>query len=293
MARASTQRKRRAKPPAQQRAAQAEDLMFFPKLRRRAKWVFLFLALIFAFSFVFFGVGAGGSGIGDYISDLFNRPVSTDTPALDDAQKTAAENPNDPEAQLDLARAAQTEGQTQVAISAYEKYRTMRPEDADALRTLAALYGTQIAQAQQKAAVASGQAAEASLPRTLAPADSQFLQELTTNPLTASLSAQAQARANVANADVQRLAFAQIAVFSKLTALVKDDPLLFLQYASAAETAQDYPSAISAYESYLELQPNSPDAKQIQQRIDTLKAASATQPAVEAPSGSDGGSGSP
>ena len=198
--------------------------MFFPKLRRRAKWVFLFLALIFAFSFVFFGVGAGGSGIGDYISDLFNRPVSSDTPELDDAQKAATENPNDPGAQLELARAAQAEGQTQVAISAYEKYRTMRPEDPDALRTLAALYGAQIAAAQQRAAVASGQAAEASLPKTLAPEDSQFLQELTTNPLTASLSAQAQARADAASADVQRLGFAQVAVFSKLTELVKDDP---------------------------------------------------------------------
>ena len=267
--------------------------MFFPKLRRRAKWVFLFLALMFAFSFVFFGVGAGGSGIGDYISDLFNRPVSSDTPALDDAQKAAIENPNDPGAQLELAQAAQAEGQTQVAISAYEKYRTMRPEDPDALRTLAALYGAQIAAAQQRAAVASGQAAEASLPKTLAPEDSQFLQELTTNPLTASLSAQAQARADAATADVRRLGFAQVAVFSKLTELVKDDPLIFLQYANAAEIAQDYQSAVGAYESYLDLQPNSPNAEQVQQRIDTLKAVSATQPEAASPSGSDDESDSP
>ena len=125
--------------------------MFFPKLRRRAKWVFLFLAIAFGGSFIFFGVGAGGSGIGDYISDLLNRPVNSDTPALDDAQEAVAERPNDPEAQLDLARAAQTEGNLDLAVTAYEEYRTMRPEDADALRTLAALYGTQIAEAQQRA----------------------------------------------------------------------------------------------------------------------------------------------
>ena len=101
--------------------------MFFPKLRRRAKWVFLFLAVAFAFSFVFFGVGAGGSGIGDYISDLFNRPVSSDTPALDDAQEAAAERPNDPEAQLDLARAAQTAGEIDLAVTAYEKYSDDAP----------------------------------------------------------------------------------------------------------------------------------------------------------------------
>jgi len=288
MARASTQRKRRARPPAQQRAAQAEDLMFFPKLRRRAKWVFLFLALAFAFSFVFFGVGAGGSGIGDYISDLFNRPVSSDTPALDDAQEAVAEKPNDPDAQLDLARAAQAESEIDLAIATYEKYRTMRPEDTDALRTLAALYGTQIAEAQRRATIASNEAAEASLPNTFAPQDSEFLQELTTNPLTASLSAKAQARASAASAQVRSLSLAQIGVFSELTKLVEDDPLLFLQYATAAETATDYESAISAYEAYLELQPNSPNAKQIEERIDQLKSVSGATTPSEPKGGSDG-----
>jgi tetratricopeptide (TPR) repeat protein len=263
--------------------------MFFPKLRRRAKWVFLFLAIAFAGSFVFFGVGAGGSGIGDYISDLLNRPVATDTPSLDDAQKAVAERPNDPEAQLDLARAAQTEGNIELAIAAFEEYRTMRPEDTDALRTLAALYGTQVAEAQQRAAIASNRAAEASLPNTLAPDDSPFLQELTTNAVTASLSAQLEARASAANAEVQSLSLAQLGVFSELTELVQDDPLIFLQYASAAENAQDYESAISAYESYLELQPNSPNAEQIQERIDTLRPI--VSPEETGGEGSQGGGG--
>ena len=260
--------------------------MFFPKLRRRAKWVFLFLAIAFAGSFVFFGVGAGGSGIGDYLSDLFNRPIASDTPSLSDAQAAVAERPNDPEAQLDLARAAQAEGEIDLAVAAYEEYRTMRPEDTDALRTLAALYATQISEAQQRATIASNQAAEASLPNTLAPEDSEFLQELTTNPLTASQTAEAQARANAANAEAQSLSLAQLAVFAELTERVTDDPLLFLQYANAAEIAQDYESAISAYESYLDLQPNSANAEQIEERIDALKTiAGASSP--EGTGGSD------
>ncbi len=246
--------------------------MFFPKLRRRAKWVFLFLAIAFGGSFIFFGVGAGGSGIGDYLSDLLNRPVASDTPSLDDAQEAVAERPNDPEAQLDLARAAQAEGELDLAVAAFEKYRTMRPLDTEALRTLAALYGTQIAEAQEQAAVASNEAAETSLPNTLAPEDSEFLQELTTNPLTASVSAKAQERANAANQRVQSIAVAQIGVFTELTELVDDDPLLFLQFANAAEIAQDYVSAIAAYESYLELQPNAVNAEQIEERIDALRA---------------------
>lgn len=245
--------------------------MFFPKLRRRAKWVFLFLAVAFAGSFVFFGVGAGGSGIGDYLSDLLNRPVDTDTPALDDAREAVAERPDDPEARLDLARAAQAEAEIDLAIASYEEYRTMRPGDTDALRTLAALYGTRIAEAQERAAIAANQAAEASLPNTLAPQDSQFLQDLTENPLTQPQVAEAEARANAANAEVQRLALAQNSVFAALTERITDDPLLFLQAANAAEIAQDYAAAVTAYEAYLELQPNSPNAEQIEERIETLE----------------------
>jgi tetratricopeptide (TPR) repeat protein len=262
--------------------------MFFPKLRRRAKWVFLFLAIAFGGSFIFFGVGAGGSGIGDYLSDLFNRPVSSDTPSLDGAQEAVAERPDDPEAQLDLARAAQAEGELDLAISAFEEYRTMRPEDAEALRTLAALYGTQIAEAQQRATAASNEAAEASLPNTFAPEDSPFLQELTTNPLSDSLSAQAEARASAANAEVQSLSLAQIGVFKELTELVTDDPLIFLQYANAAQTAQDYETAITAYEEYLDLQPNAANAQQVEELVDQLKAVSGAAGGGAPQGGSDG-----
>jgi tetratricopeptide (TPR) repeat protein len=246
--------------------------MFFPKLRRRAKWVFLFLAIAFAGSFVFFGVGAGGSGIGDYLSDLFNRQPATGAPSIDDAQEAAADNPNDAQAQLDLARAAQAEGDIPLAVATYEKYRTMRPQDTDAKRALAALYGRQISEAQQRAQIASIQAAEANLPNTLAPDDSQLLQEITGNRLTEAVSAQAEARATAANAEVQRLSLLQLRVFEELTLLVDDDPLLWLQFAGAAETSQDYESAVTAYEKYLELQPNSPQAEQIRQRIDALEA---------------------
>jgi outer membrane protein assembly factor BamD (BamD/ComL family) len=264
--------------------------MFFPKLRRRAKWVFLFLAIAFGGSFIFFGVGAGGSGIGDYLSDLLNRPVSSDTPSLEDAQEAVAERPDDPEAQLDLARAAQTDGDLDLAVAAFEEYRTMRPQDAEALRTLAALYGTQVAEAQQRATVASNEAAEASLPNTFAPEDSPFLQELTTNPLSESLSALAEGRASSANAEVQSLSLAQLGVFRELTEIVSDDPLLYLQYANAAQTAQDYVTAITAYERYLELQPNAANAEQVEQLIDQLRSISGATGGGAPQGGSDGGS---
>jgi tetratricopeptide (TPR) repeat protein len=271
MARASTQRKRRPRPPAQRSAQSAEDLMFFPKLRRRAKWVFLLLAIAFGGGFLIFGVGAGGSGIGDYVADLLNRPVSSEGPSLDDAREAAAERPNDPRARLDLARAAQREAQVDEAIAAYESYRALRPRDEDALRSLSALYGQKVAEAQRRAAVATNEAQEASLPQTFAPEDSPFLQELTGNAISERVSARAEARAQAANAEAQRLSNLQLDIYRDLTLLVDDEPLLFLQLAQASENAQDYESAVAAYEQFLELAPNNPNAEQIEQRVDALK----------------------
>jgi tetratricopeptide (TPR) repeat protein len=245
--------------------------MFFPKLRRRAKWVFLFLAIAFAGSFVFFGVGAGGSGIGDYLSDLLNRPVATDGPNLEDARQAVQENPDDPEARLDLATAAAREGEVNEAIASLERYRTMEPDDTDALRTLVSLYAQKIGEAQDRATIASNEAAEASLPKTFAPDDSPFLQEILGNEITDSVSSQAEARAQAANAEVQSNAILQQNVLADLTELVDTEPLLLLQYAQAAETAQDYPTAVEAYEAFLEKAPNNPNAELIEQRVESLK----------------------
>jgi hypothetical protein len=87
MARAQAQRRRRRAPShAQKSARSAEDLMFFPKLRRRAKWVFLLLAIAFGIGFVAFGVGTGvgGTSIGDVLRDIIGQQNAAGS--LDDAQ---------------------------------------------------------------------------------------------------------------------------------------------------------------------------------------------------------------
>src|SRR5919204_6990164 len=46
-----------------------EDTLFFNRLRKQAKWVFVFLAVVFAGGFVLFGVGSSNvSGL----RDIFN-----------------------------------------------------------------------------------------------------------------------------------------------------------------------------------------------------------------------------
>ena len=100
MARAQAQRRKTSRTRARRSASSAEDLMFFPKLRRKAKWVFLLLAIAFALGFVAFGVGTGvgGTSIGDVLRDIFSS--SGGGQDLDSLKQDAAKNPNDPNAQF-------------------------------------------------------------------------------------------------------------------------------------------------------------------------------------------------
>ena len=86
MARADRRRDARARPapePGFHRKYESayvgtEDL-FFQRLRRRAKWIFVFLALTFAVSFVAFGVGSEvQGGIADYTAHLAARLLERD-----------------------------------------------------------------------------------------------------------------------------------------------------------------------------------------------------------------------
>ena len=76
MARADRRREQRARSTAVTRRPDVvvEDTMFFPRLRRHAKWMFALLALMFALGFVGFGVGAGGIGFGDILRGHARRP---------------------------------------------------------------------------------------------------------------------------------------------------------------------------------------------------------------------------
>ena len=91
--------------PARRQAVVIEDTMFFPRLRRQAKWVFLFLAIVFALGFVGFGVGAGGIGLGN----VFEGVADYGVPSVSEAEKRVSENPRDPAAFRELATAHQAE----------------------------------------------------------------------------------------------------------------------------------------------------------------------------------------
>jgi tetratricopeptide (TPR) repeat protein len=282
MARAQAQRRRRRAPShAQKSARSAEDLMFFPKLRRRAKWVFLLLAIAFGIGFVAFGVGTGvgGTSIGDVLRDIIGQQNAAGS--LDDAQKKAAENPKDADAQLAYANALQAHGRTQEAITALERYTSLQPKDTDALRQLANLWGSLAAKAQQEQQQATDEANLASVSSSLAGSDNPFLREVDQNRIAEALASQANARASAAQQRAQSAAAHQQKVYESLTLLIPDDPSLLLSLGLSAEQANDFQSAIAAFQQFLDLAPNDPAAAQVKQQVASLKQQLKANPLVQ------------
>jgi tetratricopeptide (TPR) repeat protein len=271
MARAPAQRRRRAQSHARKSARSAEDLMFFPKLRRRAKWVFLLLAIAFGIGFVAFGVGTGvgGTSIGDVLRDFLGRQDTGGS--IEDARKDALAHPKDADVQLAYVNALQARGRTQEAIAALEAYTALKPKDTDALRQLANLWGSVANEARQEQQVATAQATEASAASSIAVPDSDFLREVEQNKIAQTLAQQANARASAAASRASSAAGSQQRVYEQLTLLIPDDPSIFLSLGIAAQEANDAESAIAAYQKFLSLAPNDPSAAQVKQQIEFLK----------------------
>jgi tetratricopeptide (TPR) repeat protein len=246
--------------------------MFFPKLRRKAKWVFLLLAIAFGVGFVAFGVGTGvgGTSIGDVLRDIFSS--SDGGQNLDSLKEDAAKNPKDQSAQIAYTNALQAAGQTAAAVAVLQKYTAANPKDADALRQLAALWGAQATKARNEAQAASIVAAQASAGQTQAPADSPFLQEVQGNKIAEVITTQANKQASAANIRAQN-AYRQAAkVYQDLTLLTPDDPNVFLQLGVASQSANDIEAAIAAYRQFLALAPDDASAPLVKQQLKILVA---------------------
>ncbi len=252
--------------------------MFFPRLRRRAKWVFLLLALAFAFGFVAFGVGAGGSGIGDYLSDLFNRQPGDGTPDSREARERARANPKDAAAQLELANALQAEGKTTEAAAALEAYLQLRPKDEDALQQLASLYLVQAGEADQRARAAQLDAQEAFFGNELRRRDGKLSENLAADPLTTFMQQRATQEYTTAVTAAQTAHGKEADAWQRLTKLNPDEATFYLELGRSSQQAGDTSGAIKAYERYLALSPQAADAKEIRALIKALKDSSAGSP---------------
>jgi tetratricopeptide (TPR) repeat protein len=243
--------------------------MFFPRLRKQAKWVFLFLAVAFALGFVGFGVGAGGVGVADTFRGLAG---DSGIPSVSEAQKRVAEDPKDAEALRDLANAYQANGETKEAVETLEGLVALRPKDTDALRELAGLQLTLASEAQERAQILQYRQA------FLAPGSNVTSvvvlggRPLDVDPITNAVSTGLEDRVATEYNDARTAAASAVETYKKLVAATPNDPNVQLELAQAATTAGDAQAAIAAYEAFLKLAPEDPSAVEVRRILKQLKA---------------------
>jgi len=260
--------------------------MFFPRLRKQAKWVFVFLAVIFMLSFVFLGVGSGSSGVADLLnpSQWFNSGGGT---SLGSLKKKAEDHPLNARSQLDYAQALQTDGQTAKAIALLEAYLKKRPKDVDVLNDLSSRYVTQgqneylkAQNAQTEAQSVSGAALVPSL------TDKKGNPALGTDPVVDAVNGKAQGTAQTAQI-ATTAAFANAErLLKKLVAISPDDTTQIFRLAEVAAAANDTTGAIANYKRFIKEAPDDPQVALAKQRLNQLQTPiSSVSPTVSVPSG--------
>jgi tetratricopeptide (TPR) repeat protein len=245
-----------------------EDTMFFPRLRRHAKWMFLFLALAFGLGFIGFGVGAGGVGVGD----VFRGPGGgSGVPSVSDAEKRVLDNPKDAQAFRDLATAHQAAGNTDDAIEALESFIALRPRNTDVLRELAGLYLSQASEAQERAQIAAFRAAYLAPGSAVAGAIRLGDRPLDPDPITSAVSGEISGESSAAYFEVQEASRNAVAMYQRITEVSPNDPAVQLELAQAAQGAGDTATMITAYEAFLKLAPEDPTAREVRRLLKQLR----------------------
>jgi tetratricopeptide (TPR) repeat protein len=255
--------------PAQPRQPRPEDLMFFPRLRRQAKWMFVFLALVFGVGFVVFGVG---SSLPSGVADILGNKSSSGATSVDDALKAVEKNPKDAKAQFELSQAYQRDGNLDAAIPPLAKYVQLKPKDTNGLSQLAGLYTTQASRAQEEAAVAQQQYQEAAgIGAFQSSGTSNIFQAGALDKLILD-----DAQKHLQDASTKsREAFGNAAsTYVKLTKLTPKDAEIWYLMGISAEQASDYATALKGYKRFVKLSPDAPEAQLVKQRIKSLEQSS-------------------
>jgi tetratricopeptide (TPR) repeat protein len=278
VARGAATRGKRAKPDArrepQQRSRRSarieEQTLFFPRLRRQAKWVFVFLALVFAVGFVAFGVGSGSTGIGDILRGNFFGGGGGSSQIKAD-EKRIASNPKDVSAYLDLSGIYQQKADETNAVATLQRALKVAPQNLDVLNRLAGIYRGQAESARLVAQDAQILYADNSVTPPGLDLGSTLGQALGSDPYTDTLKTKANEAYSkmVTSFSQAEGAYKKVAAAAKGTSQEANSQL---QLGVAAELSGDTTTAISAYARYLKIAPDSPNASVVRQSLLRLQA---------------------
>lgn len=250
-------------------APSIEDTMFFPRLRRHAKWMFVFLAVALGGGFVLFGVGAGGTGVGD----ILRGGGASSGPSISSAQEKTAKNPKDIEAWRELSTAFQTDGKTDEAIEAQRTVVVLAPKDTNALRELAGLYLAQASAKQREAQIlqiqANYQGAGQGFPGAFtSPSGQPLLEDSISSLIKTQSSPGIQELAQAA----QSASAESVNAYKRIVVISPKDPNVQLELAQAAQQAGDAATMIFAFKAFLKLAPDDPNAAVVKQQLKQLQA---------------------
>lgn len=244
--------------------------MFFPKLRRQAKWMFVFLALTFGIGFVAFGVGSGGGGIGDIFQGLGQS--SSGGPSVKNAEKKIKKG--DPTGYKDLAEAYRADNKPDKTIAAGEQYVRARPKDYDFMRTLASDYEGKASRLRYEAQAVQDDLSSHtggnmfSLPQTT-PLGRMLGQ---TGSIDRELTTIANQKLTDEYTGIQS-AYARAAALYQRVAVAKPGDVLLQQLlAQSAYQAQLISVATKAYRRVIKLAPESAEADQARQQLASMRA---------------------
>jgi tetratricopeptide (TPR) repeat protein len=244
--------------------------MFFPRLRRQAKWVFLFLALVFAVSFVFFGVGSGASGIGDLLRGNFSLfgsgGGSGQSSQVKKALARTEKHPEDPAAWNALASAYQRENKLAEANRANERFLKLRPKDVSVLTTVANYYDSQALKTFN----------EAQALRAQAPLDYATVIGISTSSQVGQLIGKDDLAQQVTQKTTSLFAETSTALrkeeqlYKKIARIAPSDPNTQFRLGRLADYVGETNVALAAYRAVVRLAPSDPIAQSARQRIQQL-----------------------
>jgi cytochrome c-type biogenesis protein CcmH/NrfG len=260
------------KPKKAKAAPSWEDQLFFSRLRRHAKVVYVLLAVIFAGGFVFLGVGSGSGGIGDLLQgNFFGNGGSSTSSQISDKQKAIQQHPRDVNLYLDLAGLYQTDNKESQALAALQNAQKVAPRNVDLMNRIAGIYSAQAArEADRYNTLLTAYGQNAASPPGV-DTSTELGQAITSDPYTQGLQRQLnEAYTKVTGSYTKaESVYRQAATAAKGTS---GEPTALLQWASAATSANDVNGAITAYERFLKVAPDDTNAPTVRQTLAQLKA---------------------
>ena len=244
--------------------------MFFPRLRRQAKWMFVFLALVFAVGFVGFGVGSGGSGLDSLWSNLGGAPSG---PSAGDARNKIADG--NLAAYKDLYEALRNDGKVDESIAAGEEYVKARPKDYDFMRTLAGDYEGKATRQRDEAAIIQEELTATTGGTTFGISPSSKLgQALGSGRIDQELTSAANQKLTELYGGIESAYSRASELYERVATVERDDVVLHMLLGQAAYQARKNPTAIAAFKRVCKLAPDSPDCQQARSQIAFIRAQS-------------------